>query len=114
MYSPGDPVIYRVTKHSAHPGPRAKEIWPSAHGENYTYVVDKFWIVAEIRDDGKLLLNTRRGKRHVVDSNDPLLRHPHWWEWVRYRNLFPQLDVAEGSKSITPDEFPQDGGCNRV
>ncbi len=94
MYQPADLVVYRMQKYSPHPGPRATEISPAPKGESYAYMVDKFWIVAEVRGDNKLLLKMRRGKEHLVDADDPRLRRARWWEKLIYRNKFPQL-VAE-------------------
>jgi hypothetical protein len=90
MYKPGDPVVFCKTKQSVRPGPRAKAIDPAPQGDDYTYLVDKFWVVSEVRDD-KLTLLTRRGKTHVVDVGDPHIRRPRWWERLWYRNRFPQL-----------------------
>ena len=66
----GDWVVYCKTKFTPHPGRRAREIRAAANGDNYCYSVDKFWVVANVFPDGKLLLQTRRGKKHVVDAND--------------------------------------------
>lgn len=92
VFQPGDPVVYRATKHSAHPGPRARSISAERNGEGYSYVVEKFWIVAETLGDGQLILRTRRGKTHQLQSNDPRLRAATWWERLWYRSRFPRLD----------------------
>ena len=91
-FKPGDPVIFRVTKTSTCPGPRAKSVCAQSQGETYTYQVDKFWVVAESEDDNTLLLHTRRGKQHRVEANNPHLRRATWWERLLYRDRFPQLD----------------------
>ena len=90
-FKPGDLVVYRKTKHSTSPGPRAKQVVPARYGDDYTYQVDKFWVVAESRSDSTLLLQTRRGKTHLVDSNNPNLRRAHWWERWLYGDRFPRL-----------------------
>jgi hypothetical protein len=90
-YKPGALVIYRVAKFSTHPGPRAKDIAPAPKGETYSYEVDKFWVVADSGRDGKVRLRTRRGKEHVVDSDDPRLRPARWWERLMYKSRFPSL-----------------------
>jgi len=95
QYRRGDPVIFRVTKHSYRPGPRARNIHPAPLGESYSYAVDKFWTVAEELGDDMLLLRTRRGKIHRIHAQDPQLRHATWWERVRYGARFPQLDFAD-------------------
>lgn len=91
-FHPGDPVIYVRTKHSPHPGPRAKKITPAAQGDDYTYLVSKFWIVEEVLDDGNLLLRTRRGKKHLVSKEDPNLRPAALWERWLFQSRFPRLD----------------------
>lgn len=90
-YIPGDPVIFRVTKQSTDPGPRAVDIHPAPSGETYSYQVDKFWTVKEIRQDGTLNLITRRGKERTVSKDDLRLRHARWWERWIYRQKFPKL-----------------------
>jgi hypothetical protein len=90
----GDPVIYVVSKNGTHPGPRAKHLHPAPAGETYSYQVEKFWTVAEVRLDGHLLLVTRRGKQHDVESTDPRLRPARWWERWIYRERFPALNPA--------------------
>jgi len=90
VYHPGDPVIYRVSKSSTRPGPRAQAIRPSRAGNDYRYVIEKFWIIDEIRSDGMLVLRTRRGKSHVVPPDAAALRRPNLWERWWYRRRFPQ------------------------
>jgi len=85
----GDCVIYCVKKNTPHPGRRARAVSPSARGEYYSYSVDKQWIVRQLRDDGRLVLETRRGKQRVISSDDPALRHASLWERWRLRDRFP-------------------------
>ncbi len=74
----GDPVILRLT----------------VTKEDYgMYKVDLLGTVVEVRDDGKLLLVTRRGQDHVVDLDDPRLRRPSWWE--RHFKRFPRSSRVE-------------------
>lgn len=91
-FSPGEPVFYRVTKRSPHPGPRATDVAPEPRGEDYSYHVDKFWVVSEVRPDDQLLLKTRRGKEHVVRADSPFLRRARWWEKILYRHRFPSMN----------------------
>ena len=84
-FKPGDWVIFRKTKRSVHPGPRAENVMPARSGDTYTYTVDKFWVVQEVRSDGTLLLRTRRGKLHEVAPDDPSLRLANWWDRFRHR-----------------------------
>ncbi|HWL09153.1 MAG TPA: hypothetical protein VNQ76_12170 [Planctomicrobium sp.] len=99
-FTPGDPVIYRITKHSDCPGPRAKAVSPSPNGDDYKYQVDKFWVVDKILDNGQLLIRTRRGKTRVINSDDLNLRTPRWWEYLLYRRQFPtqELPVQERNR----------------
>jgi hypothetical protein len=96
-YKTGDLVIYRKPKHSSRPGPRAEEISPAAKGETYDYVVDKFWIVADVTEDDRLLLRTRKGKERLVEADDPRLRRPTWWERLVFAGKFPRLDQPKRS-----------------
>ncbi|WP_437186458.1 hypothetical protein SH668x_003610 [Planctomicrobium sp. SH668] len=93
-FKAGDPVIYRMTKHSQNPGRRAKSVAPSPNGDDYKYQVDKFWVVDRILDDGQLLLRTRRGKTRVMRPDDFNLRPPAWWEFLLYRSYFPTKSEA--------------------
>jgi hypothetical protein len=88
----GDRVVYRLSKHSTMPGPRAKDIVPADHGDDYSYQVDKYWIVLQMPDTGHVLLKTRRGKEHLVDLGDPNLRRANWLEKLFYGHRFPKLE----------------------
>lgn len=85
----GDQVIYRMTKHSDSPGPRARNVNPSPSGEDYNYIVDKFWVVNEVLDNGRLILRTRRGKTREIAADDPNLKVPSWWQMLLYKKQFP-------------------------
>lgn len=93
-YKIGDVVIFRIVKRSSHPGRRAAQISPEPRGEDYLYEVDKYWMVSDRRQDGTVVLLTRRGKQHVVQCNNPRLRPAKWWERVLYRNRFPSNPVS--------------------
>ena len=88
MFRPGDVVVYTKTKHTTSPGPRAHNIEPESRGEYYTYAVDKYWLVERVEADG-IVVRTRRGKSHLIASDDPRLRPAHWWERLFLRNRFP-------------------------
>ncbi len=94
-YKLGDPVIFRMHKHSRRPGRRAQHIDPAPQGETYRYQVEKFWVVAEVYDNGDLLLRTRRGKAHRLKAADPNLRRATWWERLWYGGRFPQFGRRE-------------------
>jgi hypothetical protein len=47
--------------------------------------------VEQVRDDGTLVLLTRRGKRHEVAPDDPRLRRANWWERIWWNKKFPRL-----------------------
>lgn len=85
----GDPIVYHKPKSSTSPGPRARQIYPLEHGEHYHYVVDKFWKVSSVNDDGTIVAVTRTGKTHILTSDDPNIRKPHPIKHLRYRNRFP-------------------------
>lgn len=97
QFQPGDIVVYTRQKTSSHPGPRAREVSPSRSGENYTYLVDKYWIVTEVLDDGRLRLLTRTGKEHIVESTDQRLSGVSWWDRCFKRHKFPSSELLETS-----------------
>lgn len=92
QFAPGDWVIFQKTKFSTQPGPRAKNIHPARLGDQYTYTVEKYWIVSEVREDGTLLLKTRTGKTNVLPESDPRLRKPGFWERQKYRSRFESIE----------------------
>ena len=88
-------VVYCKTKYATYPSRRAKNVVAVERGDGYNYSVDKFWVVANVLADGKLLLQTRRGKQHVIDRNDPNLRLATLWERIRHRARFKQLQLSD-------------------
>ena len=88
---PGDFLIYRKSKASPHPGPRARNVHASENGDDYYYDVDKYWTVADVLDDGRLLVVTRTGKQVFLAPEDENLRKPGWLERLRYRSRFPSV-----------------------
>ena len=94
----GDCVVFRRVKYTTHPGPRARDVQATAHGDYYNYFVDKLWIVDEVLADGTLMLRTRRGRTHFVRADDPNLRHATLWERLRYRARFVELKSTDRPK----------------
>lgn len=90
MFKPGDRIVYRLSKHSTHPTPRAVEVWPEPRGEAYTYEVMKYWVVAGVQPDGRILAMTRRGKSRTIQRDDPALRRARWWERLFFASRFPE------------------------
>ncbi|MCA9101407.1 MAG: hypothetical protein KDA63_09670, partial [Planctomycetales bacterium] len=64
------------------------------HGDDYSYYVEKFWVVLDVLADGRLLLQTPRGKQHLVEAADPNLRRANWLERIRYRDRFQRSETA--------------------
>lgn len=87
----GDWVVYRKTKFSEHPGPRAQNVEPSPRGEQYSYVVEKYWVVTEVSDT-EVKLKTRTGKLNSIRRGDPNLRKANWFERIFRRDRFPVPD----------------------
>jgi hypothetical protein len=99
-FNVGDRVVFTRDKHTTKPGPRAKNVFATPHGETYEYQVDKYWLVAEVLHDGHVVLLTRRGKRHVLPTADPRLRKASFWERLFKANRFPNgLGLTESSKN---------------
>jgi len=93
-FNVGDLVVYRKPKRSTNPSPRAKDIHAAPHGEDYAYMIEKYWSVAEVRDDDTIVVSTRRGKRHQLRIDDPLLRKANLLDMIFRRSRFPQLASA--------------------
>jgi hypothetical protein len=87
----GDPIVYHKPKCSFSPGPRAKQVYPLEHGEAYHYVVDKFWKVARVNNDGTLDVVTRTGKQHRLEASDPNISKAHLFQHFLYRKRFPKI-----------------------
>jgi hypothetical protein len=105
-FSANDWVVYTREKHSLSPGKRAKNISPSPHGEMYSYEVDKYWVVRQVKDD-LIILETRRGKQRSVPLGDSRLRKARLWEKLFFASRFPSKssaqnpDFASGSPTVS-------------
>ena len=89
---PGQRVVYRKSKRSTTPGPRAASITANPKGEQYSYVVDKFWVVRRVLESGQLELQTPGGKCHEVPRNDPNLRPASLIERLLWRGRFARAE----------------------
>jgi hypothetical protein len=87
----GDLIVYRKQKASTRPGKRAYDIRASEQGDLYTYLVDKYWTVADILGDDHLVAVTRTNKRHYLTPDDPNLRKARLTERLLYGHRFPHL-----------------------
>lgn len=94
-FHPNDWVVYTREKYSRSPGPRAKNINPAPRGELYSYEVDKYWVVREVREK-ELVLETRTGKLHTLPINDRRLRKASLWERLFQSNRFPPKITRSG------------------
>jgi hypothetical protein len=95
-FKPGDWVLYRKPKHSVIPGPRARDIAAASNGDEYSYVVTKFWTVEEVLADGRLKLRTRRGKTHLINPSDTNLKRIAWWKRWFYKSRFRAPNLPAG------------------
>ncbi len=90
-WKPGDRVVFAKQKFSTTPGRRSRTVDASRRGEYYAYVVDKYWLVKTVLEDGQVLLVTRRGKEHRFHPNDPRLRAATLWERWRHHQRFKAI-----------------------
>lgn len=95
-----DLVVFQKRKHGSHPGPRARELRPAPQGEDYDYVIDKYWVVDRVLGDDRLLLRTPGGKLHEIASVDPGLRRPSLRERV-WLTLFARDRLRALRRSAT-------------
>jgi len=84
----GDFVIYHKWKASTRPSPRAKDIDPARHGDTYSYRIDKYWKVVQVFDDETIEIETRRGKRHRIKSQDRDFRKANILDRLFHRDRF--------------------------
>jgi len=89
QFQPGDWIICRQQKRSTRPGPRAEDVRPALHGEDYLYHVKEYWTVLAVRPDGRLIVRTARGRQRVLSADQPTLRRARWWERFLWRDRFP-------------------------
>ncbi|EAT59548.1 hypothetical protein [Chlorobium ferrooxidans] len=92
QFKVGDYIVYHKPKCSFSPGPRAKQIYPLEHGEEYHYVVDKFWKVVSVNNDGSLDVVTRTGKQHRLNTGDPNISKARILHHFLYRKRFPRIN----------------------
>ncbi|TCD48082.1 hypothetical protein [Chlorobium sp. N1] len=88
----GDTIVYHKPKSSFSPGPRARQVYPLARGEEYHYVVDKFWTVTAINEDGTVDVVTRTGKTHHLKADDPNISKTGLIDHLMHRKRFPVLE----------------------
>jgi hypothetical protein len=88
---PGDFLVYRKSKVSPRPGPRARNVQAAEKGDDYYYDVDKYWTLADKLEDGRLVAVTRRGKRVYLTPEDEKLRKARLLERFLYRRRFPSV-----------------------
>jgi len=96
-YDVGDLVVYRKQKRSTAPGPRAKNIQPASHGDEYGYSVDKYWRVAAVNTDGTIEVVTRKAKRHSLQMQDECMRPAYWWEIFFLSGRFPTIEATKNA-----------------
>ena len=92
-FQPGDCVIYRKQKLSAHPGLNAQDIYPAPNGDTYTYCVPKFYRVIAVQPDHTIVVRTRRDRQRTLAAPDAALRRAHWWERLFFAGRFPPPGV---------------------
>ena len=102
----GDRIIYRKQKVSPHPGPRAYDIHPEEQGENYSYAVDKFWVVETVLADGRVMARTRTKKQHCLDRHDPNLRKAGFLLRLLHGKRFPGETADPGNRGFRMDRDP--------
>ena len=84
----GDKIIYHKPKSSFRPSPKAREVYPFEHGEAYHYIVDKFWKVDRVNNDGTIEVVTRTGKKHQLTTDDPNIKKANPIQHLLYRKRF--------------------------
>jgi hypothetical protein len=99
-FAVGAMIVFRKSKRGTAPSPRAINLRPAPHGDDYGYEIEKYWRVTAVLPSGQLEVVTRRGKRHTVEANDPRLRPANFFERWFLASRFPPADV--GGQSSNP------------
>lgn len=86
-------IVFRKPKRGTAPSPRAINVRPAPHGDDYGYEIEKYWRVTAVLPDGRLEVVTRRGKRHTVEATDPHLRRANFFERWFLASRFPPANV---------------------
>ena len=86
---PGAPILYRMQESSTCPSQDAIDVYPSEHGESYSYLAQKYWRVEEVLEDGSILALTPLMEHQYVRPDDPNLRRANLIERLRYAARFP-------------------------
>ncbi len=94
----GAMIVFRKFKRGTAPSPRAINLRPAPHGDDYGYEIEKYWRVTAVLSNGQLEVITRRGKRHTVDADDPRLRPANFFERWFLNSRFPTLEQGEQSE----------------
>jgi len=92
QYKVGDKIIYHKPKSSLRPSQKARQVYPLEHGEAYHYIVDKFWEVAQVHEDGTLEVVTRTGKKNRLLANDPNISKVNPIQHLLYRKRFLRMN----------------------
>lgn len=91
LFRPGDCVVFKKWKRTTRPGARAQSVYATPKGDSYVYFVEKIWRVLDVVD-GQLLVQTPRGKTHLVEASDPNLRRPTLRDRIRHRKRIMRFD----------------------
>ncbi|SRR6056297_704686 len=94
----GDWVVFRKSKQGRAPGPRAQHVTAASKGEDYAYIVDKYWVVEDVLNDGSVLLRTRRGKLNRISADDPGLRKAGLLTRIWQRSRFQAVDSGSSDR----------------
>lgn len=85
----GAPIAYRVQETSTCPSPDALDVYPSAHGESYDYLANKYGHVEEVLEDGWIVALTPHREHQYLRRNDPNLRKANLIKCYRHAARFP-------------------------
>jgi hypothetical protein len=89
---PGAPIVYRMATSSTRPpGPEARDVRPAERGDFYYYLINKYWRVEQVLEDGRIVAVTPLMEHHCLRRDDPNLRKASLIERLRHGARFPRL-----------------------
>ena len=74
LFRPGDIVVYSGRMSGPRPGPAAQNIVPSENGESYTWHVEHYARILDVRPNGFLLVRSETDGESIVDSQSVSIR----------------------------------------
>ncbi len=71
----GDRIVVLHQEYANQPPAEAKQVVADRNGERYQFLMERSVTIRRLLSESKVEIEDQFGKREVLDSNDPRLRH---------------------------------------